>query len=75
VIIQNILRDPAALAKTRAINTVCGKVGLRTIAEFVETDETLDKLREAGVDYVQGFGIARPGPIRKITGPEGSGTA
>ena len=63
VIIQNILRDPAALAKARAINTVCGKVGLRTVAEFVETDETLDKLREIGVDYAQGFGIARPGPL------------
>ena len=65
VIIQNILRDPSALAKTRAISTVCSKVGLRTIAEFVETDETLATLRSVGVDYVQGFGIARPGPISK----------
>ena len=66
VIIQNILHDPATLAKTRAISTVCGKIGLRTIAEFVETDETLDKLREVGVDYVQGFGIARPEPVDKL---------
>ena len=42
------------------------KVGIRTIAEFVETKETLAKLREIGVDYVQGFGIARPEPINKI---------
>jgi Amt family ammonium transporter len=67
VIIQNILRDPAALAQTRAINTVCGKVRLRTVAEFVETDETLDKLREVGVDYVQGFGIARPEPLDNLS--------
>jgi EAL domain-containing protein (putative c-di-GMP-specific phosphodiesterase class I)/PAS domain-containing protein len=66
VIIQNILRDPAALAKTRAINTVCGKVRLRSVAEFVETGETLEKLREVGVDYVQGFGVARPEPISKL---------
>ena len=66
VIIQNILRDPATLAKTRAISTVCRKIGLCSIAEFVETDETLDKLREVGVDYVQGFGIARPEPVDKI---------
>ncbi|MBI2296974.1 MAG: EAL domain-containing protein [Betaproteobacteria bacterium] len=63
IIIQNLLRDPAELAKTKAINTVCQKIGVRTIAEFVETQETLDKLREIGVGYVQGFGIARPGPI------------
>jgi EAL domain-containing protein (putative c-di-GMP-specific phosphodiesterase class I)/PAS domain-containing protein len=66
-IIQNILRDPTELAKTRAINTVCQKAGTRTIAEFVETKETLDKLREIGVDYVQGFGIARPVPIDALT--------
>lgn len=63
VIVQNILRDPSALAKVRAINTVCRKIGVHTIAEFVETRDTLDQLREAGTDYVQGFGIARPGPI------------
>jgi EAL domain-containing protein (putative c-di-GMP-specific phosphodiesterase class I)/PAS domain-containing protein len=63
VITQNILRNASELAKVHAINTVCGKIGLRTIAEFVESSETLEKLREAGVDYVQGFGIARPGPL------------
>ena len=62
-IILNILRDSAELAKTRAINTVCRKLGVRTIAATVETKESLTQLREIGVDYVQGFGIARPGPI------------
>lgn len=66
VITQDILRDPAALAKVRAINAASQKIGIRTIAEFVETGETLSKLREIGVDYVQGFGIARPGPIGKL---------
>jgi|GEM_PF-5543179 len=35
----------------------------RTIAEFVENDATLDALRETGVDYAQGFNIAKPRPI------------
>jgi EAL domain-containing protein (putative c-di-GMP-specific phosphodiesterase class I)/PAS domain-containing protein len=65
VIIQNILRDPTELARARAINTVCQKTGMHSIAEFVETREVLDKLREIGVDYVQGFGIARPEPLAK----------
>lgn len=65
-IIQYILRDPAELAKTKAINTVCQKIGVRTIAEFVENRETLAKLREIGVDYVQGFGVARPEPLTKL---------
>ena len=35
-------------------------MNLKTIAEFVENDETLDALREIGVDYAQGYGIACP---------------
>ena len=66
VITQDILRDAAALAKVRAINAASQKLGVRTIAEFVETKEIFDKLREAGVDYVQGFGIAHPESIDKL---------
>ena len=40
-------------------------MGMRTIAEFVENDETLELLREIGVDYAQGYGIDRPKPINK----------
>jgi len=63
VIVQNMRRDPAQMARVRAIATACRKVGVRTIAEFVEDDETLAHLRRAGVDYVQGFGVARPAPL------------
>ncbi|MDO8596687.1 MAG: EAL domain-containing protein, partial [Sulfuricaulis sp.] len=67
VIIQNILTDPANLAKIRAIASASHKMGMHTIAEFVESDDTLAKLREAGVDYAQGFGIGRPGPIAQVS--------
>lgn len=65
-IVQNIHRDPTELIKAWAINLACQKVGLRTIAKFVETRETLDMVREIEIDYVQGFGIARPAPITSI---------
>jgi len=67
VITQNILREPSELAKARAISLAAQKIGVRTIAEFVETREMFEKLREIGVDYVQGFGIARPEPITKLS--------
>jgi EAL domain-containing protein (putative c-di-GMP-specific phosphodiesterase class I) len=38
-------------------------MGLRTIAEFVETQAVLDCLRELGGDYAQGYAISRPGPL------------
>jgi EAL domain-containing protein (putative c-di-GMP-specific phosphodiesterase class I)/PAS domain-containing protein len=66
-IIQAMLSDSTALANVRGINSVCQKVGIRTVAKFVETGQTLDKLREIGVDYVQGFCISHPEPIEKLS--------
>ena len=62
-IILQILRVPEALAKVRAIQRVSKVIGLRTIAEMVESDDSLARLRTVGVDYVQGFGIAQPRPF------------
>ena len=38
-------------------------MGKRTIAEYVEHAGILERLREIGVDYAQGFGIAVPKPF------------
>jgi Amt family ammonium transporter len=65
--IQNILVDPANFAKIRAIASASHEMGMHTIAEFVESDDTVAKLREAGVDYVQGFGIGTPGPLAQVS--------
>ena len=59
-IVLQILRVPEALAKVLAIQRVCKVIGVRTIAEMVEDDESMEKLRAVEVDYVQGFGIAKP---------------
>lgn len=62
-IIFNILRDPVNLAKITAIDNVAKKIGVKTIAELVEDEETIAKLKEIGIDYAQGFGISRPRPL------------
>jgi diguanylate cyclase (GGDEF)-like protein/PAS domain S-box-containing protein len=46
-----------------AIVDVARRFGLRTIAEGVEDERTLEVLREAGVDCAQGFHLGRPEPI------------
>ncbi len=66
IIVESILHGKLGPATVKAINIVCREVGMRTIAEFVESKATLDKLREIGVDYIQGFGVARPEPIFKL---------
>ena len=62
-IILDILHDPVKLAKVIAISRVAKKIGVKTIAELVESEEIIAKLREIGIDFAQGFGISRPRPL------------
>ncbi len=41
-------------------------MGMATIAEYVENEAILDCVRELGVDYAQGYGIAMPRPLDEI---------
>ena len=59
-VIFEILRDAVAIAKVKSIQRVCRTIGVRTIAEQVESETALLALRRLEVDYAQGFGIAAP---------------
>jgi EAL domain-containing protein (putative c-di-GMP-specific phosphodiesterase class I) len=61
--VQNMATNPTDGAMVDAINHVGHVMGIKTIAEFVKDDAILGKLRELGVDYAQGFGIAVPEPM------------
>ena len=41
-------------------------MGKKTIAKFVEDENILRKLREIGVDFAQGYGIAKPAAIETM---------
>lgn len=58
--IRDLTSDPMHLALVKSINDVGHVMGKKTIAEFVENKKILKKLEELGVDYAQGYGIARP---------------
>jgi diguanylate cyclase (GGDEF)-like protein/PAS domain S-box-containing protein len=64
--IRDILNDPMALAMVKSINEIGHVMGKATIAKFVENASILQKLREIGVDYAQGFGIDRPRPLETL---------
>ena len=61
--IHNLAEDETNQLLVQALVDIARGLGKRTIAEFVGDDKTVDLLRKLGVDYVQGFHIARPGPI------------
>ena len=58
--VRGIVSDPVDRAMVTAINHVGQVIGVKTIAECVETEEVLQELRAIGVDYAQGYAIARP---------------
>ncbi len=49
------------------MNHIGHSLGLRTIAEYVENEAILAKLRHIGLDYVQGYHIGRPVPLDELS--------
>ena len=70
VFVKDILDDPMDLAMVKSINEIGHVMGKQTIAEFVENDAILERLRDIGVDYAQGYGYSRPRPLNRLLNPE-----
>ena len=66
VFIRELASDAIDQAAVRSINEIGHVMGKKTIAEFVEDDIVIEKLKEIGVDYAQGFGIAKPQPLDNL---------
>lgn len=58
--VRDMFAEPMNLEVVSAINNIAHSLGMKTIAEFVETEGALNKLREMGVDYAQGHAVGRP---------------
>ncbi|HOF85673.1 MAG TPA: EAL domain-containing protein [Treponemataceae bacterium] len=61
--IRNMDRDPVDYTMVQAVSSMSRILGLKTIGEFAENDTIIRMLGEIGVDYAQGYGIARPKPF------------
>jgi EAL domain-containing protein (putative c-di-GMP-specific phosphodiesterase class I) len=66
VFVKGIVDDPIDYAMVKSIHEVGRVMGKKTVAEFVENSEIGSKLKEIGVDYSQGYGIAKPCPIEEL---------
>ena len=64
--VGNISQDRVDYAMVRSIKEIGHAMGKKVIAESVESQAVLEKLREIGVDYAQGFGIGTPRPVDEI---------
>ena len=67
VFVKDIANNTTDFAIVKAINDVAQTMGKKTIAEFVENNEIIEKLKSIGVDYAQGYGISKPMPLSEWT--------
>jgi diguanylate cyclase (GGDEF)-like protein/PAS domain S-box-containing protein len=58
--VRNMLNEPMDIAIVEAIHQLGQAAGIETIAEFVEDLPTLERLRSIGINYAQGYAIAKP---------------
>jgi len=64
--VRDIVTDPIDRAMVKSINEIGQVMGMETIAEFVESDEITEMLRDIGVDYVQGYAFGAPIPLTDV---------
>ena len=64
--VRDLLKDQIDYAMVKSINDVGHIIGIKTIAEYVESKEIKDKLVAMGVDYLQGYYTGEPKPLEKI---------
>ena len=67
--IEKMLENPLDESIVRAIVDIAESARFKTLAEFVEQSEQLERLKTLGVDLVQGHLIHRPEPLFDTSAP------
>lgn len=60
---SGVLRDPEAVRAVRAVVQAAHVLGLRVVAEGVESSAVAERVRALGCDALQGFAVAAPMPV------------
>jgi diguanylate cyclase (GGDEF)-like protein/PAS domain S-box-containing protein len=72
--VVNMNEHPANVSIVEAIVNLARNLGMKTIAEWAEDAATVQALAEIGVDYVQGYAVARPmAPEKLLEVPSAAG--
>ncbi|MFT4652460.1 MAG: diguanylate cyclase (GGDEF)-like protein [Kangiellaceae bacterium] len=67
IFVKGIVDDPIDYAMVKSIHEVAIVMGKKTVAEFVENHDVELKLKEIGVHFFQGYGIAKPCPVAQLS--------
>jgi diguanylate cyclase (GGDEF)-like protein len=64
--VRDVATDRNSRSTVRAIVELAAGMSIDTVAEFVETKEIADEVRELGVDYAQGYAFGKPEPLHQV---------
>ncbi|AEG00792.1 DUF1631 family protein [Methylomonas methanica] len=64
--VKDLTNNKADFAIVKSMNEIAHSLNLKTIAEYVESAEIKDILKDIGVDYGQGFFIHKPMPLNEL---------
>lgn len=69
--VKEIVNDPISRSIVASVNSIAQAMGMLTVAEYVENKEILAILKELGVNYAQGYLIAKPAPLDTLLASQG----
>lgn len=64
--VTDLLSNHQSVAMVRAIVSLTKELGISTVAEYAENAEIIERLRELGVQYAQGYGVEKPRPLMEV---------
>lgn len=67
--VTGLLSDPLDEVTVRSFVDVARVMSLKTVAEFVESAEVMNRLRELGVDFAQGYHLHKPASLDTLCHP------
>jgi len=66
--IRNLTKDETNRAFARSIVTLAKELNIKTVAEFVESEDVYEEIKKLGVDYAQGYFIGKPTSEGRLSG-------
>lgn len=64
--VRDIIENPLSEAIVESVARIARVMHARTVAEYVENDLIMSRLREVGIDFAQGYRIGKPKPLDDV---------
>ena len=65
-VMDHLEDDPVQQVMVDALHRIAEAAGKETVATFIESDETLRKVRTLGIHFGQGYRLSRPRPLAEL---------